>query len=303
MRSSLAFLIGVDGGGSGTRVRIEHPDGSELGTGLAGASALAHGIEKAWIQVMHAIDQGFGSASMETPPPAQLGLGLGLAGVHNPRQAAQFREQDPGFGALALASDGMTTLLGAHDGAAGAIIAIGTGSIGEILTPTGAHREVGGWGFPAGDEAGGAWIGLRAMGQAQRLLDGRLEENGFARAVVNVCGGTRAAVFDWLSRAGQTEFATLARIVVEHAEHDASARAILLDAGVQIARIANALDPDAQLPLALCGGLAMPLRPYLPPTLQARAGLPKNDSMAGALLLLRRQLGLANQPGFGKLLP
>ena len=64
-------------------------------------------------------------------------------------------------------------LLGAHEGRPGAIVAAGTGSVGEALRRDGLRVAVGGWGFPVGDEGSGAWLGLRAMRETHRAIDGR----------------------------------------------------------------------------------------------------------------------------------
>jgi glucosamine kinase len=290
------FLIGVDGGGTGTRVRIARyalPDGAlaaaELGHGSAGPSGLGLGIANAWASVGAAIDRAFLDAGIDRPGPERMAIGLGLAGVHNKVWAQQFTAANPGYPALVLDTDAFTTLLGAHGGLPGAIVAIGTGSVGEALLPDGKRREVGGWGFPAGDEAGGAWIGLRAMNHAQQVLDGRRAGDALAGAIVAACGGTRDMLQSWLGGASQTDFASLAPLVLQHAE-DPIADAILRDAGREIAAIAHALDPDDMLPLGLCGGLGAALKPWLPPALAARAETPQGDSAAGALHMIAQYL-------------
>ncbi len=285
-----AYLIGVDGGGTGTRLRVTDAGGSELGKAGSGPSALVNGVENAWNAVLDALANVFATADTAMPPLSEMAIGLGLAGVHNRQWAAAFKVANPGFGTIALDTDGFTTLLGAHAGQPGAVIAIGTGSIGEIWTADGERREVGGWGFPASDEAGGAWLGLHAINLAQRMLDGRAAQSAFGAAVVNFCGGTRASLLDWLAQARQTQFASVAPLVVQHAEHDVLARELMLKAGREIATIAAALDPSASLPLALCGGLAAPLRAYLPADVQARARAPLADATTGALRLLQRHL-------------
>ncbi|HAT29458.1 MAG TPA: ATPase [Janthinobacterium sp.] len=282
------YLIGVDGGGSGTRVRLARADGVELAQGSAGPSGLAHGMAPAWAAVGAAAAQAFGAAGLAPPALARVAIGLGLAGVHNKQWAASFIEQQPGYAAVALESDAFTTLLGAHAGRAGAIVAIGTGSVGEALRRDGSRHEVGGWGFPAGDEAGGAWIGMRAMNHAQQAVDGRAAPNAFAAAVIAACGGGRDAMQTWLANANQTAYAQLARLALEHAGSDAGAHAIVAEAGRQVALIAHALDPS--LPIALCGGLAAPLRPYLPPALLARVVAAEGDSAAGGLRLIQAHL-------------
>lgn len=286
----IEYLIGVDGGGSGTRVRLARPDGKLLAEGSAGPSGLLHGIQNAWKSVEEAIAVAFTAAALAVPERSAMAVGLGLAGVHNPQWAANFIAANPGYAAVALETDAYTTVLGAHAGQPGAIIALGTGSVGEILCTDGSRREVGGWGFPAGDEAGGAWIGLRAVNHIQQVVDGRVPGNPFADAVIAACGGSRDRIQVWLANASQTQYAQLARIVLQFADSEDAARAIMLDAGRQVALIARALDDTGTLPIALCGGLGEPMRPFLPPELLAAIVPAHGDSAEGALRLIQQQL-------------
>ncbi|WP_338771498.1 BadF/BadG/BcrA/BcrD ATPase family protein [Massilia sp. METH4] len=289
------YLIGVDGGGTGTRVRLALPDGTLLAEGSSGPSALLHGIPNAWQSIEQAAAAAFQAAAIPLPPRERIGIGLGLAGVHNKQWAADFIGANPGYAAVALETDAYTTVLGAHEGRPGAIIALGTGSVGEALCEDGSRREVGGWGFPTGDEAGGAWIGMRAVNHVQHVIDGRAAGSAFADAVIAACGGdgnaSRNAVQLWLASATQTRYAQLARIVLEHAGSDDTAREIMLEAGRQAGLIAAALDTAGKLPIALCGGLAEPMRAFLPGELLARIVPANGDSAAGALRLIRHNLG------------
>jgi glucosamine kinase len=237
------YLLGVDGGGTGTRVRLALADGSGLAHGAGGPSGLGLGIQRAWDAVQQAAGAAFAAAGIEQPPPGRVAIGLGLAGVHNRQWAAEFVAAHPGYAAIRLETDAFTTLMGAHGGAPGAIVAIGTGSVGEVLFADGTRREVGGWGFPAGDEASGGWIGLRAIGHVEQVLDGRRQRSAFADSIIDACGGNRDAIQVWLGKATQTAYASLAPLVLRHAD-DPVARAILLDAGAEVARIARALDPE-----------------------------------------------------------
>ncbi len=286
----LEYLIGVDGGGTGTRVRIERLDGMELGRGNAGPSGLMHGAAKAWAAVLDAVNRAFVEAGVARPVLEKMGIGLGLAGVHNPQWAAEFTSKNPGFGAIAVATDAYCTLLGAHQGKPGAIIAIGTGSVGEALLPDGTRREVGGWGFPASDEASGAWLGLHSINHVQRVFDGRRPSGDFARAVIKFCGGDRASLYLWLAHANQTTYAQLAPLVIQYAPQDEAAHNMMVKAGQEIAEISAALDPPGLLPIALCGGLAAPMSDYLPEQLRARVAKPHADAAAGALQLIRQSV-------------
>jgi glucosamine kinase len=292
--SSIDFLLGVDGGGTGTRVRLARPDGTELAQGSSGPSGLGLGIARAWAAVQQAAGAAFAAAGIEQPPLARIAIGLGLAGVHNRQWAAEFVAANPGYAAIRLETDAFTTLMGAHGGAPGAIVAIGTGSVGEVLRPDGTRVEVGGWGFPAGDEASGGWIGLRAIGHIEQVLDGRREGSAFADSVIEACGGTRDAgrrdaIQAWLGKASQTAYASLAPLVLRHAG-DPVARTILNDAGQEVAAIAHALDPTGDLPLALCGGLGAALRDFLPSGLLVRTVPPQGDSAAGALRMIMKEI-------------
>ncbi|MFZ6875514.1 BadF/BadG/BcrA/BcrD ATPase family protein [Undibacterium sp. Di27W] len=290
IKPACTYFIGADGGGTGTRVVLSDAKGKELGRGSAGPSGLAHGRDKAWQAILLATQQAFAEAKLSMPALADIAVGCGLAGVHNIHWAREFVALNPGFGAVCAETDAYTTLLGALDGKPGSIIALGTGSVGEVLLPNGQRREVGGWGFPVSDEASGAWLGMRAVNHLQRVLDGRAAGNPFANAVLAHCGGDKDSVFAWLAVANQTRYAELAPLVIRFAPEVEVAREIMLEAGKEVAIMARALDPASELPIALCGGLAAPVAVYLPAELKQRIQMPRADSASGALILIQQHL-------------
>ncbi|WP_211471163.1 BadF/BadG/BcrA/BcrD ATPase family protein [Collimonas humicola] len=289
------YLIGVDGGGTKTHVRIETADGSAIAEATAGPSALMHGRQMAWDVICDAVQTAFHKAGITPPAHEHMAVGCGLSGVNVPQWADEFAGLNPGFGSLAVVSDAITTLFGAHQGRPGAIVAIGTGSIGAALLADGRRRLLGGWGFPSGDEASGAWLGLHAINHVQQVFDGCANSDIFAEDVMRFCGGgngnsNRNNILDWLARANQSMYAQLAPLVVKHTAHSLVACSIMEKAGNAIAKFASALDPSTQLPLALCGGLAAPLKPFLPLSLRQRVISPAADSAGGGLILIRQQL-------------
>lgn len=287
-KTQYQYLAGVDGGGTGTRVLLVDASGIELGRGNAGPSGLMHGAPLAWQAILIAVRAAFLDAQIPLPALNKVAIGCGLAGVNNKQWADEFVATNPGFGGVAVDTDAGTTLLGAHQGKAGVIIALGTGSVGEVMMADGSRREVGGWGFPSSDEASGAWMGLRAINHVQHVLDGRSKADDFAQAVIVFCGGSRDAVFSWLAGANQTRFAQLAPFVIQYAPSNAIAQAIMRDAGIEVAKMAAALDPTGEMPIALCGGLAEATLPYLPHDLQQRVTKPYGDSALGALILVNK---------------
>lgn len=282
------FLIGVDGGGSGTRVVLGDAQGHELAQAAAGPSGLALGVARAW----QAIEAGCADAFARAGMPldwARCVLGCGLAGVNNRDWLAAFRAQAPALAGLAVESDVYTSLLGAHGGAPGVVVALGTGSQAAVLDGNGKFRVAGGFGYPSSDEAGGAWLGLRAIVHAQQSLDGRAPKDDFAQALL---GHTGAHDYDslvvWLCEANQTAYARLAPIVIAHRTHPLAAR-LLNEAGLEVGKMIAALDPSASLPVALCGGLGVPVREYVPQIYQHRLREPLADSAHGGLRLAQRE--------------
>jgi glucosamine kinase len=281
------FLVGVDGGGTGTRVVLADASGVELAQAVGSASALALGAKRAWTAIGAAVTQAFANAGLVLDWSTCV-LGCGLAGVNNREWLAEFAAQAPQLAALVAQSDAYTTLVGAHGGAAGVIVALGTGSIAAALAEDGSCRIAGGYGFPSGDEASGAWLGLRAIVHVQQVLDTRAASDAFSDALLAQTGARdRDGLVVWLCSANQAAYASLAPVVFAHRAHPVAA-ALLAQAGADIARLIDALDPQGGLPVALCGGLGEPMSPYLPPSYRARLTPARADSAHGALELARR---------------
>lgn len=280
------YLIGIDGGGSGTRARLADAQGRTLALGEAGPSGLAQGVAQAWRHVQRAIDAAFVAAGLPAAPPAECALGLGLAGVHAPALAAAFRHADPGYARLVLDTDAGTLLLGAHAGQPGVIVAAGTGSVGEALRRDGRRVSVGGWGFPVGDEGSGAWLGLRAMQLSQQAMDGRGPQGALARAVWERVGRQRDQLIDWCAQAGQQAYASLAPLVFDHAPDDPVAWNLLDEAAQALARLVDAMDPLGELPIVVGGSVGQRLAPRLPARLHTRSLPARADATEGALHLL-----------------
>ena len=286
----LEFLVGVDGGGSGTRALLARRDGAVIGAGQAGPSGLSRGIDPAWQAITLATQRAFESAGLRCVAWSHCALGAGLAGAsHRPWRDA-FLAANPGFARIALDSDSFTMLLGAHAGRPGVIVAAGTGSVGEVLRADGSRTGVGGWGFPVGDEGSGAWLGWHAVRHAQAAMDGRAAAGPLARHVWATCGADYVALLDWCRSAGQFEYAQLAPAVFNAEADDATAAALLASAVVELEALARALDPAGALPLAVSGSIGRRLAPRFAPALRALSVELAQGADAGALTLIRRAL-------------
>lgn len=290
------MFVGIDGGASTTRLVLCDAAGAEIARHTLGPASLTiAGAEGAWQVISEGI-----AALKAGLAPADLRVGMGLAGVNNDAMRATFLAQAPAFANLALASDAFTSVLGAHNGAPGCVVALGTGSVGYRLEDSMTGRQVAGWGFPVDDAGAGSRLGLEVLGECVRLLDGRMpsaEKTPLHDAAVEFCGGVRALV-DWMRNAVATQYATLAPLVIEAAgQGDAAGLRLARAAGVGALGIADALDPARTAPLSIVGGLAAPLAPYLPGVLTDWARPAAGDALAGALLMAR---GVAPAERFGR---
>lgn len=283
-RSEIGHIVIVDGGGSGTRVRLLDKDGTPLAEGKAGPSSLTLGIDQAWQNVSRAIEEAATRAGRASTRGLRLWGAFAGAGVS--RRERAFIEADPlGCAEIVLMGDGRASLEGAFAGGPGAVLAIGTGVIALAKGADGEHRWAGGWGFPVGDEGGGAWIGCSAVGALSAHIDGRGRLSpGLARSLTRAVGQDYFAVQDWLTGADATKFATLAPHVVDTAENgDPSGRRLLERAAKHCEKALFAVAPEG--PAALLGGLAKPLTPYLSSELRDRLQAPRGNALDGLRLL------------------
>lgn len=284
------YLLAVDGGGTGTRVIIARPDGTELSRGEAGPGALGQGVAAAWQEIQTAVARAFAAMGVIAFDWRDSALCAGLSGVHNDELAQELRALLPPMRHLQLVTDGYTMLIGAHRGKPGLVVASGTGSVGEALAADGSHRVVGGWGFPVGDEGSGAWLGLRAVAVAQAAMDGRMPVGPLARSVWKHCGATVQAMSAWCANAGQFAYSQVAPLVFENAARDPQAHALLIQAAGDLEKMVVALDPHGELPLAICGSIGQMLQPMMSDSLRRRCVLPAMGPVEGALCLLQQSL-------------
>lgn len=286
------YRIGIDGGGTSTRARLTLADGTVLGEGKAGASGLMQGISQAWRHIQQAIDDAVYHATLNgtlagQPPPAphHCALGIGIAGYNHAAWRATFLATNPGYTRLAVDTDAFTALLGAHRGQPGALVIAGTGTVAMALHADGSRTAAGGWGFPSGDEGGGAALGLRAINLAQRAADGRRAHSPLTLAVQQAVGLSENALLAWCCEANQNDFARLAPLVFDCEAHDTAAAQLLLDAVHDIERLALAVDRTHALPMVLRGSIGQRLSSRLAPIYQACLVTPQGDALDGALQL------------------
>ena len=265
------LYLGIDGGGSKCRAILVSQNSEILGEGISGPGNPLRGMEIATASIMDATRQALLCAGLPERAMAALTVGAGLAGVNVPQYHALFRDWQHPFAAFHLTSDLHIACMGAHHGQDGAVIIIGTGSCG--LAQVGQQMlEVGGHGFPYGDNGSGAWFGLQMVHQVLLSLDGLVEPSAMTAALLKAthCHDQLGLVQHFM-HASPTLYASYAPLIFACAEQgDAAALAIVQRGAAHINAIAHRLLSIAPPKLALIGGLAYKVEPYLDAAVRAR---------------------------------
>jgi glucosamine kinase len=282
------IFIGIDGGGTKCRARIRDAEGRLLGEGTAGSANILLGAEMVWNSVLTACRGALRQAGLAEVDMARAHVGLGLAGSGQRRAVDRVLSRPQPFRAMAIDTDAHVAWLGAFGGGDGAILIVGTGSCGYGRFQ-GRGVYVGGWGFQVSDEGSGAALGREALRRAIWAHDGRIAATELSDAILARFGGSPEAIVDWAGQARASDYAGFAPIVLDHAERRDPLGVELVTAAVaDLAPIANRLLDLGAPALCLFGGLADPLRPWLPPSLLQAVVPPMADPLEGAIALARQ---------------
>jgi glucosamine kinase len=300
MMTEGVLYLGIDGGGTRCRARIENDQGARLGEGTSGSATTRLGTDAAWRSIMRASEAAAEHAGLVRGDFARTHAGIGLAGLTRRGAEVALKQIAHPFASVRFISDGLAACLGAHSGAEGAIVVAGTGSIGVGLVD-GRELRFGGYGFPISDEGSGADIGLQAIRLALLAADGRGETSPLLAEVLAAFDHDTSQAVAWSEQATATDYATFAPIVLRHASRgDPIGRRIVERAADAIGDLLDMFLRRGIDRLSLVGGLAQAIVPWLSPDLRDHLKPPDGDGVAGALLVARRRFGNgepAGQPG------
>ena len=282
------LFIGVDGGGTGCRARIEDAKGCLLGTGIAGPAALRIGVDRALAEVEKACRVALEEAGLGSDALSSVHAAVGLAGVGRKGVLEQLVLRPHPFRSVVYAHDATIACIGAHGARDGGIVIVGTGSVGFAVVG-GREVRVGGYGFPISDEGSGADLGLHSIRLALRAYDKRAVETSLTRDVMMRFHNDPFEAVAWMDHATATDYAIFAPLVMRHADAgDPVARRIIRDAAEQIDELVRRLSDCGASRVALLGGLASSMQPWLAPDVQRRLVPVEGDAVDGALHLARR---------------
>lgn len=280
-------FLGIDAGGTHTRARLVSDQGDILGVGEAGPANTASGLTQALRAVELACSRALAQAGLDGNAATSIRAGLGLAGLNRRGYLEGLQLHAFPFKSIAFASDGAIANLGAHAGGDGAVVIVGTGSMGfgrveeKVFT-------IGGYGFPVSDEGSGAELGLRAIRRALWARDGRIADSPMTREILDRFHDSAGEIVEWTGRAAPADYAAFAPMVMDHAiQGDAVAELIVQESARRIDNIIRALFDRGAPRCCLMGGVAARMRDWLAASLRERLSEPLGDALDGAILLAR----------------
>ena len=201
MNSDLYF-IGIDGGGTKCRVILQDKNGAQIGEGISGPANIMRDPELAKTSILDGVAKAIDSAnallaSQNSDAPvtpitlSQCVVAAGLAGANISTAKARFETWSHPFYALHILSDLHAACVGAHNGKPGAVIIVGTGSAGTVFNE-GKFTDLGGHGFPVGDFASGAWLGLKAVQHTLLCIDNIRSPDDLSKKICAELGTSNA---------------------------------------------------------------------------------------------------------------
>ncbi len=292
LTNSVDYFLGIDGGGTKCKARLEDAQGNLLAEAIAGPANAAHNLTSSVEAILEVTEQTIIKANIKGLTLNQIHAGIGLAGINIPQVKQGFLEQSLPFADWHITTDLHIACLGAHLGKDGAIVIIGTGSSGIVIRNQ-QYIEIGGHGFVIGDKGSGAWLGKMAISFCLETLDGIHPNNRLSEQVMSLFNCNNA--YDLVNltlEAKPVFYASVAPLVFKlAADRQTDALLLVNQAATYINQICHQLLRDNLARLSLIGGIAQPLIPFLDRQLQAIIQPAKATPEQGAILYSKVKLG------------
>ncbi len=282
------YFLGIDGGGTKCKARLESSDGELLGEGLSGPCNPAQSAETALTSIISATKQALTSANLPLNVMHDLNVCLGLAGVNIPKYRQTVESWALPFQHTHVTTDLHVACLGAHAGEEGGIIITGTGSS-ALATVDGKLTNIGGHGFPLGDKAGGAWLGWRALCYTLDALDKLQPSSTLVERVCDVMEtSSPQSIVGKSLHYKSGDFGKLAPIVVQCARaNDPVAQSIMEEGKAYIVAVISRLEALGASKISMIGGLASQWCDWFPVDIQRRISPAMCSPEYGAVSLIK----------------
>lgn len=296
MDNANKLFLGIDGGGTKCKARLEDFDGKLLAEAITGPANAARDLNGSINSILEASKQCLVNAGLPEDRLADIHAGIGLAGISLPSVKSEFEKVTLPFVKYAVTTDLHIACLGAHAGKDGVIVIVGTGSSGIAIKEQ-QQRIMGGHGFLVGDKGSGAWIGKMAVSHCLETLDGIVAPNQLSEAIMLElkCSSAMDLVMMSVS-APPAFFARLAPLVFEQAQNgQVDAKQLISESAEYIAALSANLLSHSSGRLSYIGGVSKVLLAYLPQSIQNKVSPPCFEPESGAIFFIKSILNTENQ--------
>ncbi len=234
------LIIGIDGGGTKTRVVVANQQCQVLGEAVSGPSNyLRVGMPTALASIQFAVRK-----ALESIDASMSRVSLVYAGLAGLRSQTNREEMQNALKSILpdvhidVNTDAAVGLAGATDGKPGIVVISGTGSVTFGLNKRGETWQAGGWGWVMGDEGSGYFISRRGLAAVVRAFDGRGPQTALTEKLCTsfgICDPSNLPGIVYHPEVTTTDIAKYARAVTAAAKDgDEVATDILREAGIEL---------------------------------------------------------------------
>jgi glucosamine kinase len=280
-----SWSLGVDAGATRCRGRLRASDGTVVAEAEGPAANTYVNFERAVEVARAVVADVLARAGLAAIDTSGVQLGLGVAGIGGEAEAALFANRFEGFACVRVVNDAVAACIGAHGGADGGLIVVGTGSAG-VARVAGRDTIVGGRGFHLGDDGSAARLGLEAARATMRAIDGLGPRSDMTKQIAARYADSLAMVH-WAAAATPRDYGDLAPLVIAAArDGDGLGMRLVSDAVAAVAALLARVEGLGAPRVAMVGGLSQALRPFLSADVSARLHAPLFDPTDGAIALV-----------------
>ena len=230
----VSFFLGVDGGGTRTRVALVDGTGRELARAEGPPTLVDPANPSATIDVISDLCREVVSNGGADLPVVGLWAGIAGAGTEPTRGVVETALREAGLSSrTSVGADAEAMFHDAFPSGSGILLLSGTGSIALGRGADASSIRVGGWGLHLGDEGSGYRIGMWALRALVRGEDGRGVSTDLRDPVLEVLGLAEPAdLVKWMASARKADVASLVPLICEVAEAGDRAAATVIERAV-----------------------------------------------------------------------
>lgn len=237
----MAYVIGIDGGGTKTLLKIADMQGNLISVQEGGPSNInSISRDDVIYNLTNIIENGISDIKEDKADCKAICLGTAGAGRDEEKELLKGIIKNIGFkySEIIVVDDAVTALYAGTGTGEGIVLISGTGSMCYGRNKEGVQVRCGGWGHIIGDEGSAYYIGLKALSTIMKSFDGRESKTLLTSIILNQIGLNKPediVNYVYKSGKGKKEIASLAKGVNQaYLKGDNLAKEILHDASREL---------------------------------------------------------------------